>query len=231
MIAMRRVTRYLLLPELESYVDYDTSKREGEIIIENGRFGWSSLEKVEKYEAEQKKYEPKKKKGKDGQDQSGDEENSEDKAKSHRAILTDMNLHIQPGELVAVVGGVGSGKSSLLSALTGEMELLEGKLSIGLSGKSSKANMIAFCAQSPFIINSTLRQNVKFNSDPKPDDFYHDCLEAACMTEDLSALPSEDLTEIGERGINLSGGQKARVALARCMYSGAKIWLLDDPLR
>lgn len=240
MIAMGRVTRYLLLPELESYVDYDTSKEEGDIFIENASFGWSSQEKVQKYEAEQKMYEAKKKKSKrgickkgekdDNEKNESDEENSEDKAKLHRPILTDMNLHIQPGELVAVVGGVGSGKSSLLSALTGEMELLEGKLSIGVSGDSSKTNLIAYCAQSPFIINSTLRQNVKFNSQPKPDDFYQDCIEAACLSEDLSVLPSEDLTEIGERGINLSGGQKARVALARCMYSTAKIWLLDDPL-
>ncbi|VDN89059.1 unnamed protein product [Brugia pahangi] len=130
-------------------------------------------------------------------------------------------LTIPKRSLIAVVGRVGSGKSSLLSAILGEMEKLKG--CIGVSGQ------IAIVSQEPWIQNSNLRDNVLFGKqfDQK---YYDKIMEACALVKDLAILPNGDATEIGEKGINLSGGQKARVALARAVYQNRDNYLLDDPL-
>uniref|UniRef100_A0A3B3VBR8 ABC-type glutathione-S-conjugate transporter n=1 Tax=Poecilia latipinna TaxID=48699 RepID=A0A3B3VBR8_9TELE len=126
-----------------------------------------------------------------------------------------------PGGLVAVVGAVGSGKSSLLSALLGEMHRTKGFINIQGS--------LAFVPQQAWIQNATLRDNILFGS-PYEEQRFEDILEACALGPDLKLLSAGDLTEIGEKGINLSGGQKQRVSLARAAYSQADIFLLDDPL-
>uniref|UniRef100_A0A3P9Q7M5 ABC-type glutathione-S-conjugate transporter n=1 Tax=Poecilia reticulata TaxID=8081 RepID=A0A3P9Q7M5_POERE len=128
---------------------------------------------------------------------------------------------IKPGGLVAVVGAVGSGKSSLLSALLGEMHRTKGFINIQGS--------LAFVPQQAWIQNATLRDNILFGS-PYEEQRFEDILEACALGPDLKLLSAGDLTEIGEKGINLSGGQKQRVSLARAAYSQADIFLLDDPL-
>jgi ATP-binding cassette subfamily C (CFTR/MRP) protein 1 len=136
--------------------------------------------------------------------------------------LRNVNLTINPGEFVAVVGPVGSGKSSILSAIMGEMNLTEGSYKSG--------GTIAYTAAlETWIQNATLRNNVIFNN-PVNEKKYKEVLEACALNADLAALPGGDMTEIGEKGINLSGGQKARVGLARALYSNRDIYLLDDPL-
>ncbi|XP_059141154.1 multidrug resistance-associated protein 1-like [Physella acuta] len=135
--------------------------------------------------------------------------------------LKNINMSVDEGKLVAVVGTVGSGKSSLLSALLGEMQKMEGRVSI----KGS----LAYVSQQAWIQNDTLRNNILFGR-PLDQSFYDQCLDACALRPDLNILPAGDLTEIGERGINLSGGQKQRVALARAVYSQSDIYLLDDPL-
>ncbi|ORX75012.1 P-loop containing nucleoside triphosphate hydrolase protein [Linderina pennispora] len=126
--------------------------------------------------------------------------------------LKNMDLRISKGEFAVVVGRVGSGKSSLLSAICSEMPIADGT---GLvSGK------IGYVSQKPWIMNATVRDNVLFGS-PFDEKFYH---------TDIKLFPAQDLTEIGFRGINLSGGQKARLALARAIYSRADIFVLDDLL-
>ncbi|XP_047399638.1 ATP-binding cassette sub-family C member 3 [Sciurus carolinensis] len=136
-------------------------------------------------------------------------------------ILHSLNIQILKGALVAVVGPVGCGKSSLVSALLGEMEKLEGKVSV----KGS----VAYVPQQAWIQNCTLQENVLFGQtmDPKR---YQQALETCALLADLEVLPGGDQTEIGEKGINLSGGQRQRVSLARAVYSNADIFLLDDPL-
>ncbi|ELK01672.1 Canalicular multispecific organic anion transporter 2, partial [Pteropus alecto] len=136
-------------------------------------------------------------------------------------VLLDLDIQMPKGTLVAVVGPVGCGKSSLLSALLGEMEKLEGKVYV----KGS----VAYVPQHAWIQNCTLQENVLFGQalDPKR---YHQTLEACALLADLEMLPDGDQTEIGEKGINLSGGQQQRVSLARAVYSNADIFLLDDPL-
>ncbi|XP_052614436.1 ATP-binding cassette sub-family C member 3 isoform X1 [Peromyscus californicus insignis] len=135
--------------------------------------------------------------------------------------LHSLNIQIPKGALVAVVGPVGCGKSSLVSALLGEMEKLEGTVSV----KGS----VAYVPQQAWIQNCTLQENVLFGQPMKPKR-YQQALETCALLADLDVLPGGDQTEIGEKGINLSGGQRQRVSLARAVYSGANIFLLDDPL-
>lgn len=135
--------------------------------------------------------------------------------------LTNLNLCIKRGELVAVIGSVGSGKTSFLNAILGEIEIISG--AVGSSGTFS------YCDQRPWIMNATLRDNVLFGS-PYDEDKFDLAVGCVSLDEDINLLPGGVMTEIGERGINLSGGQKARVALARAVYRAADINLLDDPL-
>ncbi|KAK0042761.1 multidrug resistance-associated protein 1 [Biomphalaria pfeifferi] len=136
-------------------------------------------------------------------------------------ILKNINISIEDGSLVGVVGVVGSGKSSLLSAMLGDLEKVEGQ--VILKGK------VAYVSQQAWIQNDTLRNNILFGK-PLMDKLYSQCLDACALRPDLEILAAGDMTEIGERGINLSGGQKQRVALARAVYAQADIYLLDDPL-
>ncbi|XP_063163042.1 ATP-binding cassette sub-family C member 2 isoform X2 [Candoia aspera] len=137
------------------------------------------------------------------------------------ATVKDINLEIPHGNLVAVVGSVGSGKSSLISAMLGEMENIKGHINIQGS--------MAYVPQQAWIQNATLKDNILFGS-PLDEARYQQVLEACALLPDLQLLPGGDLTEIGEKGINLSGGQKQRISLARAVYSNADIYLLDDPL-
>uniref|UniRef100_A0A4W6CQK3 ATP-binding cassette, sub-family C (CFTR/MRP), member 2 n=1 Tax=Lates calcarifer TaxID=8187 RepID=A0A4W6CQK3_LATCA len=132
-----------------------------------------------------------------------------------------VSLDIKPGRLVAVVGAVGSGKSSLMSALLGEMHSTKGFINIQGS--------LAFVPQQAWIQNATLRDNILFGS-PHEERRFQEVIQACALGPDLELLAGGDLTEIGEKGINLSGGQKQRVSLARAAYSQADIYLLDDPL-
>uniref|UniRef100_A0A672IA04 ATP-binding cassette, sub-family C (CFTR/MRP), member 2 n=1 Tax=Salarias fasciatus TaxID=181472 RepID=A0A672IA04_SALFA len=136
-------------------------------------------------------------------------------------LLKNVSLEIKPGQLVAVVGAVGSGKSSLISALLGEMHSTKGFINIQGS--------IAYVPQQAWIQNATLRDNVLFGS-PNDERRFNEVIKACALEPDLELLPGGALTEIGEKGINLSGGQKQRVSLARAAYSQADIYLLDDPL-
>ncbi|TMW55712.1 hypothetical protein Poli38472_010594 [Pythium oligandrum] len=139
-----------------------------------------------------------------------------------RPILQNINLSLQPGSLTIVVGAVGSGKSSLVSAMLGEMHRLR--------GTSAVRGSIAYASQQAWIQHNSVRENILFG---KPFDQQHyDAVISACqMRRDLDILENGDATEIGERGINLSGGQKARVSLARVMYRReSDVVVMDDPL-
>ncbi|XP_053839225.1 ATP-binding cassette sub-family C member 2 [Vidua macroura] len=137
------------------------------------------------------------------------------------AAIRDVTLDVTPGSLVAVVGAVGSGKSSLVSAMLGEMENIKGHINIQGS--------LAYVPQQAWIQNATLKDNIIFGSE-LDEARYQQVLKACALLPDLELLPAGDQTEIGEKGINLSGGQKQRVSLARAVYSNADIYILDDPL-
>ncbi|KAK1162808.1 multidrug resistance-associated protein 1-like isoform X3 [Acipenser oxyrinchus oxyrinchus] len=142
-------------------------------------------------------------------------------SKDGAPCLKRINVSVARGSLVAVVGHVGSGKSSLLSALLGEMEKKNGRVSLQGS--------VAYVPQQAWIQNATLRDNIVFGQERK-ERWYQRVVEACALVPDLEILPAGDETEIGEKGLNLSGGQKQRVSLARAVYREADVYLLDDPL-
>ncbi|XP_024120755.1 canalicular multispecific organic anion transporter 2 isoform X3 [Oryzias melastigma] len=141
--------------------------------------------------------------------------------KDQSPVLHSISVMVPRGSLLAVVGPVGCGKSSLISALLGEMEKVEGEVSVRGS--------VAYVPQQAWIQNATLRDNILFGK-AFNEQKYRSVLDACALTPDLEVLPGGDLTEIGEKGINLSGGQRQRVSLARALYSDAEVYLLDDPL-
>ncbi|NXY67006.1 MRP1 protein, partial [Glareola pratincola] len=136
-------------------------------------------------------------------------------------VLKNLSVSIPEGSLVAVVGQVGSGKSSFLSAILGEMEKLEGTV--------QRRGSLAYVSQQPWIQNYSLQENILFGANLNRP-YYELVLESCALLPDLEQLPNGDQTEIGERGVNISGGQKQRVSLARAVYSNADLYLLDDPL-
>ncbi|KAK5801846.1 P-loop containing nucleoside triphosphate hydrolase protein [Linnemannia elongata] len=144
-----------------------------------------------------------------------------DNSKNFVSTLQDINLTISKGSLTAVVGRVGQGKSSLLSALIGEMYRQQGSVHV--------IGSVAFVSQQAWIQNGTIMDNILFGL-PLDQERYDSVIQASCLQQDLEMLAAGDQTEIGERGINLSGGQKQRVSLARAAYQDADIYLLDDPL-
>nr|CAH8871416.1 unnamed protein product [Trichobilharzia regenti] len=135
--------------------------------------------------------------------------------------LTNISIQFPEGQLTTIMGSVGSGKSSLLHALLGDMENFNGRVNV--------KGTVAFVPQQPWIFNSTLRDNILFHRHYEPAR-YQKVLHACNLIPDLEMLPNGDLTEIGDKGINLSGGQKQRVSLARACYADADVYLLDDPL-
>uniref|UniRef100_A0A8C0ENI0 Uncharacterized protein n=1 Tax=Bubo bubo TaxID=30461 RepID=A0A8C0ENI0_BUBBB len=135
--------------------------------------------------------------------------------------ISSLSVSIPEGSLVAVVGQVGSGKSSFLSAVLGEMEKLEGTV--------QRRGSVAYVSQQAWIQNDSLQENILFGANLNRP-YYELVLECCALLPDLEQLPNGDQTEIGERGVNISGGQKQRVSLARAVYSNADLYLLDDPL-
>lgn len=143
-------------------------------------------------------------------------------ANQQGASLRDLDLSVQAGTSLAVIGKVGSGKSSLLNALTGEL------YPVGDARLSMPAR-VAYSAQVPYICEGTLKENVLYG-EPFDEKRYNACLEAASLIPDIQVLPGGDQVPIGSRGISLSGGQKARVSMARAAYSfGTDAVLIDDP--
>ncbi|XP_074915087.1 multidrug resistance-associated protein 1 isoform X6 [Buteo buteo] len=135
--------------------------------------------------------------------------------------LNSINFTVPEGSLVAVVGQVGCGKSSLLSALLGEMDKKEGYVVV----KGS----VAYVPQQAWVQNATLEDNIIFGREMN-ESRYKRVIEACALLPDIEILPTGDKTEIGEKGVNLSGGQKQRVSLARAVYCNADVYLFDDPL-
>nr|XP_020038729.1 multidrug resistance-associated protein 4 isoform X3 [Castor canadensis] len=135
--------------------------------------------------------------------------------------LQGLSFTVRPGELLAVVGPVGAGKSSLLSAVLGELPPSQGLVSVH--------GRIAYVSQQPWVFSGTVRSNILFGKKYEKER-YEKVIKACALKKDLQLLEDGDLTVIGDRGATLSGGQKARVNLARAVYQDADIYLLDDPL-
>ncbi|KAF7834505.1 ABC transporter C family member 14-like [Senna tora] len=136
-----------------------------------------------------------------------------------RESLEVSEMEIKRGDFAAVIGTVGSGKSSLLASVLGEMHKISGKVRV--SGTA------AYVAQTSWIQNVTIQENILFGL-PMKSEKYKEVIRVCCLEKDFGMLEYGDQTEIGERGINLSGGQKQRIQLARAVYQDSDIYLLDD---
>ncbi|KAI0331721.1 multidrug resistance-associated ABC transporter [Cubamyces sp. BRFM 1775] len=162
----------------------------------------------------------------------------------HKFILVDLTLDFPIGELSLICGKLGSGKSLLLLALLGEADLLSGQMICPRSPPDAIASfagvivpqdkwvvpgVCAYVPQSAWLRNASIKENILFDL-PYVEERYQKVLEACALLSDLEILEDGDESEIGERGVNLSGGQKARVSLARAVYSRASVLFLDDVL-
>ncbi|XP_024437183.2 ABC transporter C family member 12 isoform X5 [Populus trichocarpa] len=142
--------------------------------------------------------------------------------KLENPTLTNIKLNIQVGSLVAIVGGTGEGKTSLISAMLGELPPMEDACVV-IRGT------VAYAPQVPWIFNATVRDNILFGSKYEPSR-YGKAIDVTALQHDLDLFAGHDLTEIGERGVNISGGQKQRISMARAFYSNSDIYIFDDPL-
>ncbi|XP_072048675.1 ATP-binding cassette sub-family C member 5-like [Amphiura filiformis] len=206
LVAMPRVKELLLMEEMEP-IQNKPKNPANAIEISNATFAWdkesssSSESSIVSLQQQQQQGE-----GKDNQQQQ---------------CLFDMNLVVKKGSLVGICGSIGSGKSSLISALLGRMVKMNG--TVALKGS------IGYVSQQACIFNATVKENILFGDD-YDEERYAKAIDACSLQDDLDILAQGDETEIGERGINLSGGQKQRVSMARALYSDADVYLLDDPL-
>ena len=218
------VNAKVALDRVQKFIDMDEMKQEGEgntrgvggdagssnavdviAIRGDARFSWSPQPSTSPNNAVQ-------------EHEQGNEEVEQ------KIILYDINLRIRSGgQLVMVIGSVGAGKSSLLAAILGEMVCIPNTASVNVQGT------IAYTQQDPWIQNASLKENILLGT-PYEASRYNQVISACALLPDLAVLPAGDATEIGEKGVNLSGGQKHRVALARACYADADVYLLDDPL-
>lgn len=148
---------------------------------------------------------------------------------SSKYALKDVNFSAKKGDLISIVGKVGSGKSSFLAALMGELYAQHSSNENGKQPSITISGSVAFAAQTPWISNASIKDNILFGHRYDPD-FYKKTIKACQLLPDLKILPDGDKTNVGEKGISLSGGQKARLSLARAVYTRADVYFLDDIL-
>jgi len=135
--------------------------------------------------------------------------------------LENINLDVEPGNLCAVIGPVGCGKSSLLMATLGELPSKKG--SVQVKGR------ISYASQEAWVFNGSLKYNITFGQE-FDEAKYRKVIRVCALERDIELLPEGDMTLVGERGVSLSGGQRARVNLARAVYKDADVYIMDDPL-
>lgn len=222
--SLTRIGDMLMLDELdESQQSYITRYPEpldecpNSVVISNATFVWNT-----KAGTTESPY----------QDEENQVETSND-PKSNIA-LSNMNFVAQTGKLTCIVGKVGSGKSTLIKAIAGDIPLQPHHYSDSPEDDSPTSKVetygsIAYCPQSPWILNGSIKQNILFGHKYDPE-FYQITVDACQLLPDFRTLPDGDATIVGEKGISLSGGQKARISLARAVYARADIYLLDDIL-
>ncbi|KAG1873894.1 hypothetical protein F4604DRAFT_1765807 [Suillus subluteus] len=234
-VALKRIEKYLEEDEVDEQVSSIKKARapyvDGEddaLSIENGFFKWNEVpEKPEENSNAKGKNHSRTSSG-DGSVTAVDSEAASIRSspEDHRFELKDISIQFPEGELSVITGPTASGKTALLMALLGEMTTISGKLTISKNTSKIDENgfmhSFSYAAQSPWLRHQSIKDNILFGQ-PFDEERYND-------VPDLNILEDGDDTEIGSRGVSLSGGQKARVALARAVYARTKYVMLDDPL-
>lgn len=218
-VAIDRIKVILQRTELEDYVAVETSSPDIAVEMKEATLSWPREDAENVNEG-----------GIEGHDQEKLLNSNEiqlekfDEESGSRQLppcLENITLTVTKGSMFGVCGSVGSGKSSLISAILGQMELTYG--TVALKG------LPAYGAQQAWIMNATIRDNITFGLPYEPTK-YKRIVTACCLLPDFEILQSGDFTEVGERGMNLSGGQKQRISLARALYLDKDVYLFDDPL-
>ncbi|KAJ3067176.1 hypothetical protein HDU98_009622 [Podochytrium sp. JEL0797] len=207
-VSFERIAEFLLVPDRQNLPTFHEPNGKDAIVLETANFTWPSSDSTADPAASTV---------------------SDDVALHdlHTAAATgtrqlkDVNLRVEAGSLVVVVGKVGSGKSSLFHAILGDMERTSGSVDI--------FGQISYAAQSPWLQSASIKQNILFGC-PFDEKKYKEVIKVCSLERDLTLFADGDQSEIGEKGVTLSGGQAARVGLARAVYADRDILLLDDPL-
>ena len=228
-----RITEFLLAEEQQDCIEWDEDM-DLAVEVQNASFTWERTQTHDKektgvfktkadMQADKATHKAEKRASKMAKKQGSANPSDEDLSQQQMEPfkLLDMDFSVKRNELIAVIGSVGCGKSSLLAALAGDMRKTAGKVKM--------ASSRAFCPQYAWIQNETLKENILFGKPEEPH-WYSEVVDACALRPDLEILPAADNTEIGERGITLSGGQKQRLNIARAIYFDADIVLMDDPL-
>ncbi|CAO3570724.1 unnamed protein product [Mortierella alpina] len=250
-VSVRRITDFMLLPELKGIEnEFKTTKPDDDsglgkipssiektldpsVLLEmrDASFSWTvaTSEKNEILELSAKEKREKEKKEQKDKKNGTYQDNSDNAAPStpKKAILNNITMSLRRDELLAIVGPVGCGKSSFCMALLEEMPLVSG--AFALAKQQSGRVKMSYSAQSPWIFAGTIKSNILFGS-RLDQERYNKVIKACELTRDLSLFPEGDETVIGEKGVTLSGGQRARVSLARAAYRDSDVYILDDPL-
>ncbi|KAI8822919.1 P-loop containing nucleoside triphosphate hydrolase protein [Fimicolochytrium jonesii] len=211
-ISLQRIEAFLALPDMETeeahhkQVEFIDTLNDPTIMVavRNGTFAWAGgVQSLENKEVVH--------------------QTLEEAAEQVRPILNNIDLTVRKGQVIGVCGPVGAGKSSLLNALLGEM-YSSPETKLGL-----RSRRLAYCSQNPWILTGTIKENILFGR-PFEETWFWEVIRACAMERDVSRFANGIDTVIGERGVTLSGGQRARLALARAVYYNADIYFLDDPL-
>ncbi|EGE02097.1 ABC multidrug transporter [Trichophyton equinum CBS 127.97] len=218
--ALNRIQDFLLAEEQRDDVERDDSL-DNALEIDNASFTWERLPTSEEDSLGKKGPGNRKGKAKVAKDMEKENADSGLQSPTEPFQLTNLSFTAGRNELIAVIGTVGCGKSSLLAALAGDMRMMGGHASMGASR--------AFCPQYAWIQNATVKENILFGKE-YDEAWYNQVIDACALRADLKMLPNGDQTEIGERGITISGGQKQRLNIARAIYFNSSLVLLDDPL-
>lgn len=216
--ALNRIQEFLLAEEQKEDIEKDETMSNA-IEVENASFTWERLPTDEKEGGKDQKKPAKLPES--TALTSPDEKGNADAVPLEPFKLKNVTLEVGRNELLAVIGTVGCGKSSLLSALAGDMRVTDGQVRMSTTR--------AFCPQYAWIQNATVRNNILFGKE-YDESWYEQVIDACALAPDLEILPNGDSTEIGERGITVSGGQKQRLNIARAIYFNAELVLMDDPL-
>ncbi|KAF9364856.1 hypothetical protein BGX34_000147 [Mortierella sp. NVP85] len=243
-VSIRRITDFMLLPELNGIENEFQTKNEssdtltgtgiGEkaldpsLLLEmrDASFSWSVAMDDKNEILELSAKEKASKRSRQRNEKKRNNTINLGTSSSKKAILSDVTMTLRRDELLAIVGPVGCGKSSFCMALLQEMPLVSGSFALA---KQERRVKMSYSAQSPWIFAGTIKSNILFGS-PFNQERYDKVIKACELTRDLSLFPQGDETIIGEKGVTLSGGQRARVSLARAAYRDADVYILDDPL-